>query len=273
MVASAGKSINFDRLRAAGRKIRNEDKGRSWLTRESGNRPEWAEDDPRSLAEVELLAGQGGLDPASLGSGHRSVTRAATPRGIAISGPSVARHGLGGQVWTSRASQSPESLEARKSPISTGLCDSGEFSTTIPPTYTSSKEQVGGATTTVQNRPEKPERRKPRIASAPWARQGDLRLLRFATALRVTSPHCYGSAERNLSARTRPEPLPFPRKQPSLRIGPQADQGAKRQSEPLTARTDLESSGGEGKGDIRTRAFGAPICSVSEPSRRDKYRR
>ena len=28
----------------------------------------------------------------------------------------------------------PESLEARKSPISTGLCDSVEFSTLLPPT-------------------------------------------------------------------------------------------------------------------------------------------
>ena len=40
----------------------------------------------------------------------------------------------------------------------------------------------------------------------------------------------------------------FPHKQPSLRIGPQQVQGAKRRSEPLTARTDLESSKAREKG-------------------------
>ena len=57
-------------------------------------------------------------------------------------------------------------------------------------------------------------------------------------------------AERNLSAQTRPEtPTPlFPRKQRSPSDRPGAVQGAKRQSGPLTARTDLESYATRGKG-------------------------
>ena len=47
-------------------------------------------------------------------------------------------------------------------------------------------------------------------------------------------------------------------------------QGAKRRSGPLTARTDLGSSKGEGKGDTRPPRSD---LSDSKPSRRDKYRR
>ena len=47
---------------------------------------------------------------------------------------------------------------------------------------------------------------------------------------------------------TRPEPPLFPHKQPSLRIGPQQSRARSGESGPLTARTDLESSKGEGKG-------------------------
>ena len=50
---------------------------------------------------------------------------------------------------------------------------------------------------------------------------------------------------------TRPEPPFSPHKQSSLRIGPQAVQGAKRRSEPLTARTDQKSSRARGKGGRR----------------------
>ena len=96
------------------------------------------------------------------------------------------------------------------------------------------------------------------IASTEARRQGALRLLRFAAALAGDSTPLLrlkrlGMAERFLSARTRPEtttPL-FPRKQPffgSARSGP--GRGTRR-SEPLTARTDLESSKGEGKGASR----------------------
>ena len=47
---------------------------------------------------------------------------------------------------------------------------------------------------------------------------------------------------------TRPEPPLFPHKQPSLRIGPQQSRARSGESGPLTARTDPESSKGEGKG-------------------------
>ena len=43
----------------------------------------------------------------------------------------IAPDGLGGPSWTFRPSPLLGSLSARKSPISTGLCDSGGFSTTI----------------------------------------------------------------------------------------------------------------------------------------------
>ena len=93
------------------------------------------------------------------------------------------------------------------------------------------------------------------IASTEARRQGALRLLRFAAALAGDSTPLLrlkrlGMAERFLSARTRPEtttPL-FPRKQPffgSARSGP--GRGTRR-SEPLTARTDLESSKAREKG-------------------------
>ena len=56
-------------------------------------------------------------------------------------------------------------------------------------------------------------------------------------------------AERNLSARPYgPTPPLFPREQPSLRIGPQQSRARSGESGPLTARTDLKSSKGEGKG-------------------------
>ena len=80
------------------------------------------------------------------------------------------------------------------------------------------------------------------------------RLLRCATALRVTAPLGYGS--RRLvwpKGSLRPgkhgpkqpdnqdHPPPFPRKQRLPSDRPAAVQAAKRRSEPLTARTDLES--------------------------------
>ena len=46
----------------------------------------------------------------------------------------------------------------------------------------------------------------------------------------------------------RRDPSPFPRKQPRLPDRPAAVQGAKRRGGPLTARTDPQSSVGEGKG-------------------------
>ena len=102
------------------------------------------------------------------------------------------------------------------------------------------------------------------IASTEARRQGALRLLRFAAALAGDSTPLLrlkrlGMAERFLSARTRPEtttPL-FPRKQPffgSARSGP--GRGTRR-SEPLTARTDLESSKARGKGGGCRRDWGA----------------
>ena len=48
-------------------------------------------------------------------------------------------------------------------------------------------------------------------------------------------------------------PSPFPRKQPRLRDRPAAVQGAKRRSEPLTARTDLESSVARERGFKKTK--------------------
>ena len=53
-------------------------------------------------------------------------------------GLSVARHGLGGPDQTLKVSPTSESLEDHKSPISTDLCDSWEFSTSIHHTYNSS---------------------------------------------------------------------------------------------------------------------------------------
>ena len=47
----------------------------------------------------------------------------------------------------------------------------------------------------------------------------------------------------------------MPHKQSSLRIGPQAVQGAKRRSEPLTARTDPKSSKARGKGGRRAKQY------------------
>ena len=48
-------------------------------------------------------------------------------------------------------------VRGRKSLISTGLCESGEFSTTIRDTLTSSTEQVVGATTAVDKIDRKPK--------------------------------------------------------------------------------------------------------------------
>ena len=47
-------------------------------------------------------------------------------------------------------------------------------------------------------------------------------------------------------------PSPFPRKQPRLPDRPAAVQGAKRRSEPLTARTDLQSSVASGSTGFET---------------------
>ena len=49
------------------------------------------EEDQAGLARPELRDRSGRLDPASLDTGHPSVTRAATPRGVAIPCPSAAR--------------------------------------------------------------------------------------------------------------------------------------------------------------------------------------
>ena len=107
------------------------------------------------------------------------------------------------------------------------------------------------------------------IASTEARRQGALRLLRFAAALAGDSTPLLrlkrlGMAERFLSARTRPEtttPL-FPRKQPffgSARSGP--GRGTRR-SEPLTARTDLESCSTRGKG-YRTLSVSTPFWGAA----------
>ena len=80
------------------------------------------------------------------------------------------------------------------------------------------------------------------------------RLLRCATALRVTAPLGCGSRrlvwpKGSLSARPHGPPPPFPsREQRVSPDRPAAVQGAKRRSEPLTARTDLESLQARGKG-------------------------
>ena len=67
-------------------------------------------------------------------------------------------------------------------------------------------------------------------------------------------------AERFLSARPHgPRPPLFPRKQRVFRIGPGAVQGAKRRSEPLTARTDLESFRAREKG-LLTVSINRYIC-------------
>ena len=78
-----------------------------------------------------------------------------------------------------------------------------------------------------------------------WSRREAPELYR----IRLHVSACYpGMAERFPSGPSaRPESLPFPREQPTSRIGPQAVQGAKRRSGPLTARTDLESLRREGK--------------------------
>ena len=66
---------------------------------------------------------------------------------------------------------------------------------------------------------------------------------------------------------------PFPRKQSFPTDRPGAVQGAKRQSGPLTARTGPGSSRERKRGHPNRSAAALPICPVSEPSRRDKYRR
>ena len=79
------------------------------------------------------------------------------------------------------------------------------------------------------------------------ASQAATRLLRFATALRVTAPLGYGSRrlvwpKGSLSARPHGPTPPFsPREQYVSPGRPAAVQGAKRRSVPLTARTYLES--------------------------------
>ena len=67
------------------------------------------EEDQAGLARPELRDRSGRLDPASLDTGHPSVTRAATPRGVAIPCPSAARHGLVESTWTFLFIASPTS--------------------------------------------------------------------------------------------------------------------------------------------------------------------
>ena len=102
----------------------------------------------------------------------------------------------------------------------------------------------------------KPEVKTPDSLRA-GAGQAASRLLRSATALRVTPPqrcgsrHWYGR-KIPLGPASPAQPPLSPRKQLSPSDRPGAVQGAKRRSGPLTARTELESSGARGKGDPQT---------------------
>ena len=87
-----------------------------------------------------------------------------------------------------------------------------------------------------------------------------------STARNPPGVWCYTTLSNAISV----SPL-SPRKQRVSPDRPGAVQGAKRRSEPLTAKTDLKSSGTRGKGAPATRAFSAPSGgAVPSPSRRDK---
>ena len=92
-----------------------------------------------------------------------------------------------------------------------------------------------------------------RIAAAKGRVKPLARLLRCATALRVTAPLGCGSGvwygrKVPFGPSTRPEPHLSPREQRVSPDRPAAVQSAKRRSVPLTARTNLELSRARGKG-------------------------
>ena len=91
------------------------------------------EEDQARLAGTELLDGSGPSDPASLDPGHPSA-QSRPARKLISHFPASQRpvSGLSASGWTAGTPPARELARIRKSPLSTGLCESGGFSSTKP---------------------------------------------------------------------------------------------------------------------------------------------